>query len=203
MPIAKENNLSSADRILRAATELFSSNAFNSVSVKDIAALSGANGALISYCYGGKKNLYQAVLNSEAMVFLNLIENVDSQPISPLEKICLYVRNVADIQNQNPNQVNLVYRELLMPSGFCDNFVQSKLFKIHQFILEQVSKGVEGGTISPELKPTHVAFTLESLIVFFFLTQDFVRDLGALTEEGKQKYLEKALESYLALISKN
>ena len=90
-----------------------------------------------------------------------------------------------------------------MPSGFCDNFVQSKLFKIHQFILEQVSKGVEGGTISPELKPTHVAFTLESLIVFFFLTQDFVRDLGALTEEGKQKYLEKALESYLALISKN
>lgn len=203
MPIAKENNLSSADRILRAATELFSSNAFNSVSVKDIATLSGANGALISYYYGGKKNLYQAVLNSEAMVFLNLIENVDSQPLSPLEKIRLYVRNVADIQNQNPNQVNLVYRELLMPSGFCDNFVQSKLFKIHQFILEQVSKGVEGGTISPELKPTHVAFTLESLIVFFFLTQDFVRDLGALTEEGKQKYLEKALESYLALISKN
>lgn len=203
MPIAKENNLSSADRILRAATELFSSNAFNSVSVKDIATLSGANGALISYYYGGKKNLYQAVLNSEAMVFLNLIEHVDSQPLSPLEKICLYVRNVADIQNQKPNQVNLVYRELLMPSGFCDNFVQSKLFKIHQFILEQVSKGVEGGTISPELKPTHVAFTLESLIVFFFLTQDFVRDLGALTEEGKQKYLEKALESYLALISKN
>lgn len=203
MPIAKENNLSSADRILRAATELFSSNAFNSVSVKDIATLSGANGALISYYYGGKKNLYQAVLNSEAMVFLNLIEHVDSQPLSPLEKIRLYVRNVADIQNQNPNQVNLVYRELLMPSGFCDNFVQSKLFKIHQFILEQVSKGVEGGTISPELKPTHVAFTLESLIVFFFLTQDFVRDLGALTEEGKQKYLEKALESYLALISKN
>jgi AcrR family transcriptional regulator len=138
MPIAKENNISSADRILRAATELFSSNAFNSVSVKDIATLSGTNGALISYYYGDKKNLYQAVLNSEAMVFLNLIEHVDSQPLSPLEKICLYVRNVADIQNQNPNQVNLVYRELLMPSGFCDNFVQSKLFKIHQFILEQV-----------------------------------------------------------------
>ena len=124
---------------MQAATELFSTNNFNSVSVKDIAKLSGANSALISYYFGGKKNLYQEVLNSQAMLFLDLIAQVDKQPLSPIDKIHLYVQRVASLQLQNPKQVNLIYRELLMPSGFCNNFVQSKLFRIHQFILNQVS----------------------------------------------------------------
>ena len=92
---------------MQAATELFSTNNFNSVSVKDIAKLSGANSALISYYFGGKKNLYQEVLNSQAMLFLDLIAQVDKQPLSPIDKIHLYVQRVASLQLQNPKQETL------------------------------------------------------------------------------------------------
>ena len=186
---------------MQAATELFSTNNFNGVSVKDIAKLSGANSALISYYFGGKKNLYQEVLNSQAMLFLDLIAQVDRQPLSPIDKIHLYVQRVASLQLQNPKQVNLIYRELLMPSGFCNNFVQSKLFRIHQFILSQVSAGIENGSIASNIRPTYVAFTLESIIVFFFLTQDFVRELGSLPKNGEKEYLKEALDSYLLSIT--
>ena len=196
-----DQNLSSSEKILQAATELFSTNNFNSVSVKDIAKLSGANSALISYYFGGKKNLYQEVLNSQAMLFLDLIAQVDKQPLSPIDKIHLYVQRVASLQLQNPKQVNLIYRELLMPSGFCNNFVQSKLFRIHQFILNQVSAGIENGSIASNIRPTYVAFTLESIIVFFFLTQDFVRELGSLPKNGEKEYLKEALDSYLLSIT--
>lgn len=86
-----DQSLSSSEKILQAATDLFSTNNFNGVSVKDISKLSGANSALISYYFGGKKNLYQEVLNSQAMLFLDLIEQVDKQPLSPIDKIHLYV----------------------------------------------------------------------------------------------------------------
>ena len=196
-----DQSLSSSEKILQAATDLFSTNNFNGVSVKDISKLSGANSALISYYFGGKKNLYQEVLNSQAMLFLDLIEQVDKQPLSPIDKIHLYVQRVASLQLQNPKQVNLIYRELLMPSGFCNNFVQSKLFRIHQFILNQVSAGIENGSIASNIRPTYVAFTLESIIVFFFLTQDFVRELGSLPKNGEKEYLKEALDSYLLSIT--
>lgn len=196
-----DQSLSSSEKILQAATDLFSTNNFNGVSVKDISKLSGANSALISCYFGGKKNLYQEVLNSQAMLFLDLIEQVDKQPLSPIDKIHLYVQRVASLQLQNPKQVNLIYRELLMPSGFCNNFVQSKLFRIHQFILNQVSAGIENGSIASNIRPTYVAFTLESIIVFFFLTQDFVRELGSLPENGEKEYLKEALDSYLLSIT--
>ena len=75
---------SSADKILQAATELFASNNFDGTSIKDISKLSGVNSALISYYFGGKKNLYQEVLNTQSAMFLDLIEQVNKQAISPI-----------------------------------------------------------------------------------------------------------------------
>ncbi len=126
---------SSADKILQAATELFSSNNFDGTSIKEISKLSGVNSALISYYFGGKKNLYQEVLNKQSALFLDLIEQVNKQTLSPIAKLQFYTKEVSLIQLQRPMQVHLIYRELLTPSGFCNNFVQSRLYKIHQFLI--------------------------------------------------------------------
>ncbi|MEG1914312.1 MAG: TetR family transcriptional regulator [Acidaminococcaceae bacterium] len=191
----------SAEKILQAATELFGAETFSSVSIKDIAQTSGVNSALISYYYGGKKNLYQAVLTTQANVFLNLIDLVKAKPLSSVEKLYLYIQETAKIQLSCPKQVQLIYRELLMPSGFCDNYVQARLYKIHKFLLELVSDGITTGTITSHVKPTYVAFTLESIIVFFFLTQDFARALGSADNGGEEAYLREALDTYLASIT--
>ena len=61
-----EASASSAEKILLAATDLFAANHFNGVSIKEIAKKSGVNSALISYYFGGKKNLYQEVLNEQS-----------------------------------------------------------------------------------------------------------------------------------------
>ncbi len=192
---------SSADKILQAATELFASNNFDATSIKDISKLSGVNSALISYYFGGKKNLYQEVLNNQSALFLDLIEQVNKQTLSPIAKLHLYTKEVALIQMQRPMQVHLIYRELLTPSGFCSNFVQARLYKIHQFLFELVAEGIKYGCIKSALQPTYVAFTIESIIVFFFLTQDFVRELGSFSKDAGNEYLENALNSYLDSIT--
>ena len=193
---------SSADKILQAATELFASNNFDGTSIKDISKLSGVNSALISYYFGGKKNLYQEVLNTQSAMFLDLIEQVNKQAISPIMKLHLYTKEVALIQMLRPMVVHLIYRELLTPSGFCNNFVQSRLYKIHQFLFDLVAEGIEEGCIKSSVQPTYVAFTIESIIVFFFLTQSFVRELGSFAKDDENEYLENTLNSYLESITK-
>lgn len=192
---------SSADKILQAATELFASNNFDGTSIKEISKLSGVNSALISYYFGGKKNLYQEVLNTQSAIFLDLIEQVNKQTLSPIAKLQLYTKEISLIQLQRPMQVHLIYRELLTPSGFCNNFVQSRLYKIHKFLFDLVAEGIKYGCIKSNLQPTYVAFTIESIIVFFFLTQSFVRELGSFSKDNEHEYLENALTSYLESIT--
>ena len=90
-----EASASSAEKILLAATDLFAANHFNGVSIKEIAKKSGVNSALISYYFGGKKNLYQEVLNEQSNLFLNLIARVSSKDIAPLAKLREYITAIS------------------------------------------------------------------------------------------------------------
>ena len=100
--IDESPNLNSADKILEAATKLFAMDSFAAVSIKQISVASGVNSALISYYFGGKKNLYQEVLYTEAEKFLKLQDIIRQQPGSPLTKLRTYVDGIAEMQQQNP-----------------------------------------------------------------------------------------------------
>lgn len=192
----------SADKILTAATALFMLKHFNDVSIKEIAQKSGVNSALISYYFGGKKNLYQEVLNEQSKLFLDLIHSINSKTIAPLAKLREYIAAVAKIQQSQPHRIHLVYRELLTPTVLGDNFIKNRLYKIHQFLAELVAAAIADGSLNPGVQPTHIAFTLESIIVFFFLTHDQVRTLENLPDGNEYAYLDAALNTYLASLSK-
>ena len=187
-------DLSTADKILQAALKLFATNDFNGVSIKDIARLSGVNSALISYYFGGKKQLYQKVLDISTDLFISLIDKVKRKKLNSAEKLCLYVQNVAAIERTNNTRAQLVFREITNPSGVCNDFVKSKLFEIHTFLLETINNGKAAGNIHSQFDASHIAFTLESIISFFFLTKHLV------TED--KTYLAKVLDSYLASVIK-
>lgn len=196
-----ETSASSAEKILWAATDLFAANHFNGVSIKEIAKKSGVNSALISYYFGGKKNLYQEVLNEQSNLFLNLIARVSSKELSPLAKLREYIAAISEVQKLHPHRIHLIYRELLTPTFMCDSFIKNRLYKIHKFMSDLVTDGIADGSIKKNVLPTHVAFTLESIIVFFFLTHNQIRDLGNFEGGKENTYLEETLNTYLASIT--
>lgn len=55
-------NQSTRERLLQAANRLFADNGYRGASVRDICNLAGANPGAISYHFGGKRQLYRAVL---------------------------------------------------------------------------------------------------------------------------------------------
>ena len=202
MMIGSENIATSAEKILQAATELFAMNNFNAVSMKQIASASGCNSALISYYFGGKKNLYQEVLNAQAVVFFKLIDEIRQMDMPPLSKLRHYVDALSKIQETNPESIPLICRELLSPQPLFEKFVKNKLYILHQFMTELVTDAIACGELHTEIKPTHVAFTLESTIIFYFLTQNQIQELGNYAPGEEGVYLTQVLNTYLASLSK-
>ena len=192
---------SSAAKILQAATKLFAQENFSAVSIKQIATASGVNSALISYYFGGKKNLYQEVLYTEADKFLMLQDKIRAQMESPLQKLRSYVDSIAEMQLKQPYNMHLIYRELLSPQPMFETYVKNRLYKIHQFMAELVNEAIACGEIITDIKPTHVAFTLEGIIMFFFLTQGQIRKIGNFDQRSEIAYLMEALNSYLSSLT--
>jgi AcrR family transcriptional regulator len=66
-------NLTTRERLLRAATRLFADGGYRGASVRDICNQAGANPGAVSYHFGGKRQLYRAVLRRAAAGLAELV----------------------------------------------------------------------------------------------------------------------------------
>lgn len=107
------------------------------------------------------------------------------------------------MQLRHPYNIHLIYRELLSPQPMFENYVKNRLYRIHQFMAELVDEAIACGEIITAIKSTHVAFTLEGIIMFFFLTQGQIRQIGNFDQRSETEYLLEALNSYLSSLSQD
>lgn len=70
-------NLTTRERLVRAATRLFADEGYRGASVRDICNQAGANPGAVSYHFGGKRQLYRAVLRRAASELAGLAPPAD------------------------------------------------------------------------------------------------------------------------------
>ena len=68
------------EKLLAAAVPLFAEKGFAAVSIREVAEAAGVNSALISYYFGGKSGLYEAVLNEQFSVITVFLQSLGAQP---------------------------------------------------------------------------------------------------------------------------
>ena len=74
--------------ILSVAEQLFAENGFDGTSVRDIAQLANVNLAMISYYFGSKEKLLEALIEDRAGYTLGILEELSkNQTLTPWEKI--------------------------------------------------------------------------------------------------------------------
>jgi AcrR family transcriptional regulator len=76
-------NLTTRERLLQAATRLFADAGFRGASVRDICNQAGANPGAVSYHFGGKRQLYRAVLRRAAAQLAELAPPTGSSDQAP------------------------------------------------------------------------------------------------------------------------
>lgn len=88
-----EKNKNTEQKIVEIATELFAKNGYDGASIRDICKQAGINISMISYYFGGKKELYEKILSSI------------------VEKIITYMRSSMGFDEIPPNFNNFTQQQ--------------------------------------------------------------------------------------------
>lgn len=94
----KTKEETSREKILNAATKLFAEKGFDGVSIREICKEANINICMISYYFGGKKELYQAIIDNlierqteYAKTFLDLNKSVSDMSFEEQKKLLFLI----------------------------------------------------------------------------------------------------------------
>lgn len=101
-------------RILLAAKARFARQGFDGTTVRQICEDAGVNGALISYYFGGKENLFYTLF--ENFFPIASYSELDSVTNDPVEGIKLITREVTAFRMREPLMTVIIQQEILVNS---------------------------------------------------------------------------------------
>jgi AcrR family transcriptional regulator len=102
-------------RLLHAAKRLFAKQGYEGTSVRQICEEAGANIALVSYYFGGKENIFQALI--ENFVPIRDIEELTVRELTPVEGVRGIIRGVTYFRLREPDMIQILQQEILFNSA--------------------------------------------------------------------------------------
>ncbi|WNM17809.1 TetR family transcriptional regulator [Flavobacterium capsici] len=145
--------------ILQVAEQLFAEKGFDGTSVRDIAKIANINVAMISYYFGSKEKLLEALVLYRISSFKLELENLNQENISPIQKmeklIEFYIKRI----NKNKCIYQILHFEISSKKRDIDlaTFTKAKnenLRLIENIVKEGQQQGLFQKNINVPLLPT-------------------------------------------------
>lgn len=154
--------------ILNVSLKLFAEKGFDGTSIRDIAKAADINVAMVSYYFGSKEKLLEAIIIYRVSDFRMILENLQTELISPIEKIKKYVSFYVNMLFQNKDFYQLVHFEMVNQKRACDfsafSEIKKKNLKLLQNIIEEGQKnGVFKSNCNSLLIPALVIGTFSQI----------------------------------------
>jgi TetR/AcrR family transcriptional regulator len=159
--------------LLAAATELFAAHGFDGVSVSDIAEKAGVNRTMISYHFGGKRDLYAAILAATFQEIVADVERIAGSEGPAPEVLRAIVAAVGDAAtHRHPHFCTMMLREVLTGGQHMATAVLAQPARVLAAVQRVVERGVREGAFRP-VDPLLTHLSLVGSLVFFFATSGF------------------------------
>ena len=186
------------DKLLSAGTEVFAVQGFAGVSIRELATAAGVNSALISYHFGGKAGLYEAVVTAQYERLVGKFEAIAASTATMEEKIRMY----ADVIRRNhtedqPLMARLIQGELTSPTACLENVVRKYTVRIAGIISGVLRQGIQSGTFRQDIDPVFAAMTLAGMLNFYFILREVTKSIVPEFAGRDQEFVESALKIYL------
>ena len=158
--------------LLAAGTELFAERGFDGASVSAIARKAGVNPAMISYHFGGKRDLYLAIL---AATFGEIVAEVERIAASPapaprvLREVMAAIGETAS--RRHPHFCTMMLREALTGGARLEPALAEPV-RVMAAVQRVVERGVREGSFR-SVDPLLTHLSLIGSLVFFFATMRF------------------------------
>ena len=194
-------------QIMEAAEALFADKGFNGTSVRDIADKAGVNLAMISYYFGSKDKLLEAIFtfrgDSNKLVMEDI---VNKESMSCMDKVYLlidhYIKKITSqqcfhrimVREQSVNNHGAV-AELIL------NLKRRNFETVKKLISDGQKKGEFRKNIDVHLLMTTMLGTTNQLITSQYYYKE-INNLQDMPEDEFQKHLHKKLSHYLKFLFK-
>lgn len=132
--------------ILDAAEELFARYGYDATSTREIAEKAGANVAMISYYFGSKENLLNAIIERYSREVLDRIKSSYNAGLSPSERLAAMATDYLEYSLSHPNPIIIAHRELgVNLRAELQGSIQETVSQIREMITEIVNDGQKLG----------------------------------------------------------
>ncbi|HWJ89591.1 MAG TPA: TetR family transcriptional regulator [Flavisolibacter sp.] len=188
--------------IMEAAERLFADKGFAGTSVRDIAEAAGVNLAMISYYFGSKEKLMEAMFSHRGHVFRIQLENIlHNKELSPIQKVEKLIDDYIDriFKKQCFHKI-MVREQMVNNSGpIAEQIYQLK--QTNQALIKQlIHEGQKKGDFKKNIDTSFLMMTLVGTTSQLVTTQHNYRriaNMEDLSDEEFEKAVKKKLSTYL------
>lgn len=183
--------------LIETATPLFAKKGFAAVSVRELAHAAGANVAAVSYHFGGKEGLYQAVLEEQFAPVALLLEKLPTiSALSGEARLRYYADNIIGIHHQRPYFIRIMTSEMTNPT-VCFHVIKKYISQVFRFLHQALEDGIAAGEFRADLNITLAVPALAGIMNFLFIGRNIAREMLPLTETAERDYTDQAFAIYL------
>lgn len=175
--------------LLQAARNLFLTNEFKAVSIRQIAEAAGVNGAMVNYYFGSKLGLYLTMVDELLELLKVQLEKMDKNGNL---SIADFSSQYCQILVSNPWWPNFMVREVLFSDGEIRTAMVAKMSKLFMpKLLQSIRAEIDGGRFRSDLDPALTLLSVMGMTIFPFLAKP-------LTEQALQFTLNAKFAERLA-----
>ena len=181
-----EKEQTTEEKILEAASEVFTEKGFSGTRTRDIAEKAGINLALLNYYFRSKEKLFEQVMKIKVvLLFGKIFPILSNEKTSLEEKIDLVSNKYFEILSKNPNLPLFVLSEMQKKNSEVKSIIPvNKIFK-NSVILKQIKER------KPELNPSHFLINFLSMTIFPFITKPVFNTFDLMNETEFQQFVEE------------
>ena len=178
--------LSTEDKILIAASKVFTEKGFSGTRTRDIAEEAGINLALLNYYFRTKEKLFEQVMKVKiVLLFGQIIPIVTNEKTSLEEKIDLASVKYFDILTKNPNLPIFVLSEIQKKTSDVKSILPFEKVLNNSYLMKQIKER------KPEVNPFHFLFNFLSMTVFPFLGKPILQSFDLMNDKEFQQFVEE------------
>ncbi len=186
-----KKSLSTKEKLLKAATELFLKKGVDRVGVREIAAKANINLSLMNYYFKSKENLLEHIFESLIQHKAAKLQEVLEAETSLDYKIKLYVEVYIDMLMENPLLVSFFMTILHRNPEKIISMVSAKSLYNSEVFCSQIEVEAKAGRIR-FTDPEQFFISMVSLIIFPIAIKDLIIDRNSFaTPQFKQFILER------------
>jgi AcrR family transcriptional regulator len=194
-------------KIIETAEALFAEKGFSGTSVRDIADAAGINVAMISYYFGSKEKLLEALFTYRAQGTTQKLESMfQNKELGPLEKINMMIDYYIDKFSTQQCFHKIMMREQVTNQKSVTSGLIQQFKKRNQELVKQlIQEGQKVGHFTKNIDIPILMATLIGTVSNMVTTQHFYREINnlqAMPDEQFQKLIKKKLSTHLKFLFK-